>query len=111
VLSQDPNGFFLMIEQGDIDWANHANDYQRMIGTTWDLHEAVQTAIDYVNRPGDGIKWSNTLLLVTSDHANSYMRLDDNKKLGAGDLPQQDGTGCGSFSTTPGCQKSTRYSA
>lgn len=34
VLSQDPDGFFVMIEQGDIDWANHANDFQRMVGTT-----------------------------------------------------------------------------
>ncbi len=34
VLSQDPDGFFLMAEQGDIDWANHANDFQRMVGTT-----------------------------------------------------------------------------
>jgi alkaline phosphatase len=89
VLGQDPDGFFVMIEQGDIDWANHANDFQRMIGTIWDLHEAVQSAIDYVNRPADGIDWSNTLLIVTADHSNSYMRLNDARKLAAGDLPTQ----------------------
>jgi alkaline phosphatase len=92
VLSRDPDGFFVMIEQGDIDWANHANDFQRMVGTIWDLHEAVAAAVDFVNKPGDDIDWSNTLLIVTSDHANSYMRLNDSLKLGAGDLPQQDGT-------------------
>ena len=69
VLGQDPDGFFVMIEQGDIDWANHANDFQRMVGTVWDLHTAVQTAIDFINRPDDGIDWSNTLLIVTSDHS------------------------------------------
>ena len=92
VLSQDPDGFFVMIEQGDIDWANHANDFQRMVGTVWDLHTAVQTAIDFINQPDDGIDWSNTLLIVTSDHSTSYMRL--HKELMAGDLPTQEGT-CG----------------
>lgn len=92
VLGRDKDGFFVMIEQGDIDWANHANDYQRMIGTTWDLNEAVKAAIDFVNRPGDQMNWSNTLLIVTSDHANSCMRLNDEKRLGKGDLPPQDGT-------------------
>lgn len=94
VLDRDPDGFFLMAEQGDIDWANHANDYRRMIGTVWDLHEAVQTVVDYIDRPGDDMTWENTLLLVTSDHANSYLRLVD--PLGAGDLPTQVGYGsCG----------------
>ena len=93
VLGRDPDGFFVMIEQGDIDWANHANDFQRMVGTTWDLHTAVEAAINFVNQPEDGIDWSNTLLIVTSDHANSYMRLQ--AELMAGDLPTQEGT-CGS---------------
>lgn len=92
VLGQDPDGFFVMIEQGDIDWANHGNDFQRMVGTVWDLHAAVQTAIDFINQPDDGIDWSNTLLIVTSDHSNSYMRLHSD--LMAGDLPTQEGT-CG----------------
>jgi alkaline phosphatase len=90
VLSQDPDGFFVMIEQGDIDWANHANDFQRMVGTTKDLDDAVQAIIDYINRPGDGMDWTNTLLIVTADHSNSYMR--NKVKLGAGDLPRQDGS-------------------
>jgi alkaline phosphatase len=82
-----------MVEQGDIDWANHANDYARMIGTVWDLHQAVQATIDFVNRPGDDIDWDNTLLIVTSDHGNSYMRLNPEKVLGAGDLPTQNEAG------------------
>lgn len=94
VLSQDPDGFFLMSEQGDIDWANHANDFQRMVGTIKDLHDGVQVVIDFVNQPDDAIDWTNTLLIVTSDHSNSYMR--NQVKLGAGDLPAQNGVGsCG----------------
>jgi alkaline phosphatase len=92
VLSKDSDGFFLMAEQGDIDWANHANDFSRMVGTTWDLDNATRAVIDYVNRPGDDIHWDNTLLIVTSDHGNSYMRLNPEKPLGKGDLPTQLGT-------------------
>jgi len=91
VLSQDPDGFFAMFEQGDIDWANHANDYPWMIGTVWDLDQAVEAAIDFVRRPGDNIDWTNTMLIVTADHSNSYMRLvrDGNGKpaLDKGMLP------------------------
>ncbi len=89
VLSQDPDGFFLMAEQGDIDWANHANDFSRMIGTMKDLHGCVQVVIDFVNQPDDDIDWSNTLLIVHSDHSNSYMR--NQVRLGAGELPIQNG--------------------
>jgi alkaline phosphatase len=76
----------------EIIWANHANDYKRMIGTRWDLEECVRSVIDFVDQPGDGITWKNTLVIVTADHGNSYMRLNDDKKLGAGDLPEQNGT-------------------
>ena len=91
VLSQDRDGFFLMSEQGDIDWANHDNDFQRMVGTIKDLHDGVQAVIDFVNQPDDGVDWDNTLLIVTADHSNNYMR--NRVKLGAGDLPQQDCNG------------------
>ena len=91
VLSQDPDGFFLMSEQGDIDWANHDNDFQRMVGTIKDLHDGVRAVIDFVNQPDDGIDWENTLLIVTSDHSNNYMR--NKAKLGAGDLPRQNCNG------------------
>jgi alkaline phosphatase len=94
VLSQDPDGFFVMIEQGTIDWSNHGNSYNGMIGNVWDLHEAVQAAMDFVNRPGDSINWNNTLLLVTSDHSTGYLRLAREKHrpmLGKGELPSSVG--------------------
>ncbi|HNT75066.1 MAG TPA: choice-of-anchor I family protein [Anaerolineae bacterium] len=86
VLSQDPDGFFVMFEQGDIDWSNHANDFASMVGGVWDLDEAVKAAEQYVAE-SPAMDWSNTLVIVTSDHSNSYMRLP--KTLGKGDLPQQ----------------------
>ncbi len=99
VLSRDPEGFFLMAEQGDIDWANHANDFQRMVGTTLDLHAGVQAAIDFVNQDGDDMDWTNTLLIITSDHGNSYMR--KKSEMGAGDLPGQIGVGSCGYGGSP----------
>jgi alkaline phosphatase len=86
VLSANPNGFFLLLEQGDIDWANHANDFPRMIGCVTDLDRGVKAILDYVDRPDDAMDWSNTTLIVTADHANSYMRFA--RTLGPGELAQ-----------------------
>ena len=89
VLSQNLNGFFLMVEQGDIDWSNHADDYKGMIGGMWDLDQAVRAVEAFVDQPGDDMDWNNTLVIVTSDHGNSFMRIDTAKKLPKGKLPQQ----------------------
>ncbi len=89
VLNQDEDGFFIMIEQGDIDWSNHANDYENMVGGVYDLDQAVRAAEAYVETGSNGIDWSNTLVIVTSDHSNSYMRAQE--ELGIGDLPAQNG--------------------
>lgn len=95
VLSRDREGFFLLVEQGNIDWANHRNHYADMIGSVTDLHEAVARAMAFIEGGGDEVTWENTLLLVTADHANSFLRFNPNVTLGAGDLPRQDcSSGC-----------------
>jgi alkaline phosphatase len=88
VLSRDPEGFFLLIEQGDIDWSNHANDFARMVGCVSDLDAAVRGVVAFVDRPDDEVDWTNTTLIVTADHANSYMRFV--RPLYSGDLPRQE---------------------
>jgi alkaline phosphatase len=89
VLGKDPDGFFLMAEQGDIDWANHDNDFRGLIGAMSDLEDAVRAALAFVDEPGDDIDWTNTVLLVTADHATGGLRLDPARPLGAGQLPLQ----------------------
>jgi alkaline phosphatase len=92
VLSKNSNGFFLMVEQGDIDWANHANSYNDMIGSMWDLNNTVKTVTAYIdNKTNPNVTWENTLVIVTSDHGNSYMRLQ--KDLAKGALPVQTASG------------------
>ena len=93
VLSQNPNGFFAMFEQEDIDLASHTTDFSRQVGCVHDLDEAVKAVVDFVDRGGDAIDWSNTTLIVTADHANSYLRLET--RLGPGKLPEQVSTDAG----------------
>jgi alkaline phosphatase len=75
-----------------------------MIGCTYDLNEAVKAAIAFVNQPGDDVDWNNTLVLVTSDHGNSYMRLarqDGLPTLGLGELPRQESNITGQMTVGP----------
>jgi alkaline phosphatase len=89
-LAHDPDGFFLTVEQGDIDWANHDNDFRAMVGSVADLDAAVRAALAFVDRPGDDIDWTNTALIVTADHATGGLFLEPGRPLGPGDLPRQD---------------------
>jgi alkaline phosphatase len=87
VLARDPDGFFLLVEQGDVDWATHAGDYAWTVGAVWDLDRAVQAVEAFVDRPGDAVTWENTLVVVTADHANGHLRLGPSQ--GKGVLPRR----------------------
>ncbi len=91
VLSQDPDGFFLMVEQGDLDWGNHFKNFHWAIGAMWELEVTVEAIIEFVERPDDDIDWSNTLVIITSDHATGYLRLSTDFALGPGELPTMEG--------------------
>ncbi|MHA2294695.1 MAG: alkaline phosphatase [Candidatus Hodarchaeales archaeon] len=62
ILSQDPNGFFLMVEGAQIDWAGHDNDGIDNALETIEFDKAVAVARNYAELDG------NTLLIVTADH-------------------------------------------
>ncbi len=74
VLAQDPDGFFLMVEGGQIDWACHANDAARAITETLDFDAAVEIGLDFAATT------DNTLVIVTGDHETGGMAvsLSDN---------------------------------
>jgi alkaline phosphatase len=65
VLGKDPQGLFLMVEGGAVDWANHANQLGRMIEEQIGFNAAVKAAVDWVEANSN---WKETLLLVTADH-------------------------------------------
>ena len=81
ILSQDPDGFFLMVEAGQIDWAAHGNQAEETMQFTIDLDTAVTMALIFT------LEHPNTLLIVAADHETGGMltNLD-----GAGSL-RQDG--------------------
>lgn len=62
ILSQDQDGFFLMIEGGQIDWAGHVNDAGWLLHEMLKFDEAVAAVYQWVKQRGD------TLLVVTADH-------------------------------------------
>ncbi|MDO6525968.1 alkaline phosphatase [Motilimonas sp. 1_MG-2023] len=62
VLAQDPDGFFLMVEGGQIDWAGHNNDAGTMLHEMLKFDETVQYVYDWVKDRND------TLVVVTADH-------------------------------------------
>ena len=61
-LDDDPDGFFLMVEGGNIDTASHVNEYGYMAGEVLAFDAAVATALAYADTHPD------TLLIVTADH-------------------------------------------
>jgi len=83
------NGFFLLVEAGDIDWANHERDYSWMVGAMFQFEETVRAVLSFIEDPSTPQTWENTLLIVTADHANSGLRFAPDVRLGKGDLPKQ----------------------
>jgi alkaline phosphatase len=71
VLSRDPDGFFLVVEGGAIDWMAHNKD---IAGTGRDvvaLDDAVAVAYDFAMADGE------TLLIVTADHETGGLEVGD----------------------------------
>ena len=61
--SDNPKGFFLVIESGRIDHAHHANNAYNALNETIELSAAVQAALDLTSS-------EETLVIVTSDHGH-----------------------------------------
>jgi len=55
-LSKDEDGFFLMVEQGDMDWVLHDNNMDNLLGTVYDLDDAVEHTIDWIEEKVVGKK-------------------------------------------------------
>jgi alkaline phosphatase len=80
VLEEDPDGFWLMIEGGDIDWAMHNNSIDNAVGAVLQFDQAVQTTIDWIDGHGG---FDETLLIVTADHDHYLTLKDDYPQLAA----------------------------
>ncbi|TWU28261.1 alkaline phosphatase [Bythopirellula polymerisocia] len=62
ILNKNPQGFFLMVEGGQIDWAGHNNDAGDMLWELLQFDDAVRNVFEWASKRDD------TLVLVTADH-------------------------------------------
>jgi alkaline phosphatase len=65
ILSKNNKGFFLQVESGRIDHANHANNAHRMVADTAAFSDAVAVALQKVSL-------NDTLIIVTADHSHVF---------------------------------------
>jgi len=61
-LSNNKNGFVLMVEGSMIDWGAHENNLGYVESEVIDLDQAIGTALEFAKTDG------NTLIVVTADH-------------------------------------------
>lgn len=69
-LSQDPDGFYVMMEGGAIDWNGHGNKPGRLIEEQIDFDEAVEAVVQWVETHSN---WDETMLFITADHECGYL--------------------------------------
>ena len=71
ILSDNKIGFLILIEGGNIDYACHDNNFNRMLYEMADFDGAVSEALNfYHTRPWD------TLIIVTGDHETGGLHFD-----------------------------------
>lgn len=71
ILSQNPNGLFLMVEGSQIDWGGHENDIARIIFEMLDFDKAIGEGLRFAERNGE------TLIIVTADHETGGMAIEN----------------------------------
>jgi alkaline phosphatase len=70
ILKRNPNGFFVMIEGGAIDWASHENQSGRLIEEMIDFNNSIEAVIEWISRNSS---WDETCLIVVADHETGLL--------------------------------------
>lgn len=69
ILSQDEDGFFLMIEGSQIDWGGHDNDVGYVIEEMLDFDRTIGEVLKFAANDG------HTLVIITGDHETGGMSI------------------------------------
>lgn len=77
VLSQNKKGFWLLVEAGDVDWANHDNNLDNSIGAVKSGDDAFKVITDWVEKNSN---WDETVVILTADHGH-YLHIDQPEAL------------------------------
>lgn len=91
ILSQDPDGFFLVVEEEAVDEMAHANNGQMVLTAVQELDKAVAVATQFAEAQPD------TLIVVTADHETGGLTIED---LDDPEEPDESGPGGTSATTT-----------
>lgn len=70
LMKDAPNGFFFMVEGGNIDWECHSNDAAPIIHEVQDFDNAIGIAYEFYKKHPD-----ETLIVVTADHETGSLCL------------------------------------
>ena len=68
-LNRNPEGFFLMVEGSQIDWAAHGDSVVGVVSEMEDFIAAVQVVLDFARQSSD------TLVVIVADHETGGMSL------------------------------------
>ncbi len=66
ILEDNKKGFFLLVEGSQVDWANHANDFEYQLGEMLAFDDAVKTVLDWVGEKP--LRKNQTLIIIVADH-------------------------------------------
>lgn len=66
ILEKNSKGFFLIVEGSQIDWANHAQDFQGQLSETLAFNQAVEAVLEWMD--ADYYRRVQTLVVVAADH-------------------------------------------
>lgn len=69
-LLENPDGFFMMVEGGKIDWAGHANDAMALIKDIHAFDDSIKEALEFARKYPE-----ETLIVVTGDHETGGMTI------------------------------------
>jgi alkaline phosphatase len=85
-LEEDKDGFFLLVEGSQIDWANHHNDVAYQVAETLAFDAAVQVVLNWIAE--NPSRSQHTLVIIAPDHETGGFAINDSggRKYQSGDL-------------------------
>jgi len=74
-LSQNPNGYFLMVEGSQIDWYGHNHDFSQITKEMDEFTEVISFGLEWIQENPD------VLLLCTADHETGGMIVESGNQI------------------------------
>ncbi|KLU06714.1 Alkaline phosphatase [Rhodopirellula islandica] len=69
VLQSKNERWWLLVESGDVDWANHSNNIDNSIGAVLSGDDAFAAVVQWIEQNGG---WDDTALILTADHGHYF---------------------------------------